>query len=163
SAVRNGPAAYFKGTLPHIKVVLRKRRGYVPGPYAIGATGSLGGVRRKTVTPNFLASGLSDPLDFELMWPLPDFLDKPSVTLDWYARRRDVPSVPVLVGSAAHKIYLVLGNATAPWVAEIPWVAALERACGWAATSSTPQEAATLITERYNCSEMISYETVHGA
>jgi len=161
--VRNGPAAYTAGTLPHIKVVLRKLPGFLSGAYAIGATGSLGGVRRKTLTPSFHPSGLTDPIDFDLMWPLPGVVDKPFVTLDWYARRTAAPSVPVLVGSASHKIYVVLATPTAPWVAETPWVEALELACGWAAGASTTDLAATSITEQYNGSGRVSYDTVSGA
>jgi hypothetical protein len=162
-AVRNGPAAYVAGTLPHIKVVLRKLPGYMGGAYAIGATGSLGGVRRKKVTPTFNPSGLSNPIDFELMWPLPGTVGKPDVSLDWYARKAAGAAVPVAVGSAIHKIYLLLGRPTAPWQAEVPWVAALELACGWAAGAGTADEAAALITERYNGSGRVSYDTVSGA
>lgn len=153
-SVRNGPAAYVVGTLPHLKVVLRKLSGFVSGAYVIGATGSLGGVRRKTVTPVFNPSGLSNPIDFELMWPLPGTVGKPFVTLDWYARKVPGPSIPVSVGSTSHKLYLVLAKPTQPWVTEIPWVAALEIACGWAAGTATVDEAAGRITERYyNCGD----------
>jgi DNA-binding beta-propeller fold protein YncE len=161
--VRNGPAAYVVGTSPHIKVVLRKLPAYVSGAYEIGATGSLGGVRRKTVTPNFHVSGLSDPIDFELMWPLPGAVDKPYITLEWYARKVPGAAIPVLVGSESHKIYLVLSTPTAPWVAETPWVAALEIACGWAAGAATMDAAATLITEGYNGSGVVHYDIVSGA
>ncbi|MEK7408690.1 MAG: YncE family protein [Acidobacteriota bacterium] len=160
--VRNGPAAYVAATLPHIKVVLKKLSGYVSGAYEIGATGSLGGVRRKTVTPVFQPSGLSTPIDFELMWPLPGTVGKPDVTLDWYARKSPGPSIPVLVGSASHRIYLVLAKPTEPWVTETPWVDALKLGCGWAAGAANLDAAATAITERYYNSGKVSYDTVQG-
>jgi hypothetical protein len=161
--VRNEPAAYVIGTLPHLKIVLRKLPGYVNGAYAIGATGSLGGVRRKTVTPVFNPSGLSNPIDFELMWPLPGTVGKPDVKLDWYARKTSGPSMPVLIGSASHRIYLVLAKPLAPWTVELPWVDALNLACGWAAGAASKDTAATCITERYyNCGR-VSYDTVQGA
>lgn len=161
--VRNGPAAYVVGTLPNIKVVLKKLPAFVSGAYVIGASGSLGGVRRKTVTPVFNASGLSYPIDFELMWPLPGSVGKPVVRLDWYARKSPGPSIPVSVGSASHRLYLIIAKPTQPWVTEIPWVAALDIACGWASGAATVDAAATRITEvYYNCG-MVKYDDIRGA
>ncbi len=162
-SVRNRPAAYVVGTLPHIKVVLKKLPGFVSGAYVIGATGSLGGVRRKTVTPVFNSSGLSNPIDFELMWPLPATVGKPVVTLDWYARKSPGPAIPVSIGSTSHRLYLVMAKPTQPWVTEIPWVAALEIACGWAAGAATVDAAATRITERYYNCGMVKYDDISGA
>ncbi len=163
-AVRSGPAAYVAGALPRIRVVLRKRAGYVSGAYSIGATGSLGGVRRKTVTPIFTPpSVLSQPIDFELMWPLPSTVGKPDVALNWYARRSPGPAIPVAVGSTNHRLYLVAAKPTQPWVTETPWVAALETACDWAAGAATTDEAAALITQRYyNCGRL-KYDDINGA
>jgi DNA-binding beta-propeller fold protein YncE len=161
--VRNGPAAYTRGSLPHVRVVLRKRPGFVPGTYTIGATGSLGGIRWKTVTPTFNPSGLSNEIDFEFMWPLPGTVQKADVSLDWYARRTPGPSIPVAIGSAVHRLYILIGRPTAPWIGETPWVAAMELACGWAAGSATADEAAAGITAGYNGSGKVSYDTVSGA
>jgi hypothetical protein len=161
--VRNGPAAYTMATLPHIKVVLRKLPGFTPGAYAIGATGSLGGVRRQQVTPAFQPSGLTAPIDFQLMWPLPGAVDKPDVTLDWYARKMPGPSIPVPTGSATHRLYLLVGQPTAPWVGQALWVAGLELACGWAAGAADHDAAAALVTEHYNGSGVVSYDTVGGS
>jgi hypothetical protein len=160
--VRNGPAAYVAGTLPHIKVVLKKLPGYVSGAYTIGATGSLGGLRRKTVTPAFSSSGLSGPIDFELMWPLPSSVGRPDVTLDWYARNSPGPSIPVAVGSASHRLYLVLAKPTQPWVTETPWVEALKLACGWAAGATDIDAAAKRITERYYSCGVLQYDDLKG-
>jgi hypothetical protein len=161
--VRNEPAAYVTRTLPHIKVVLRKLSGFVNGAYVIGATGSLGGVRRKVVTPIFNSSGLSKPIDFELMWPLPATVGKPDVTFTWYARKSPGPSIPVSVDRTRHRLYIVMGRPTQPWVKETPWVAALETACGWAAGAGTLDAAATRITERYyNCGKL-KYDDINGS
>jgi DNA-binding beta-propeller fold protein YncE len=159
---RNEPAAYVAGALPHLKVVFRQLSGFTSGAYDIGATGSLGGVRRKTVTPTFNLLGLSNPIDFELMWPLPGTVGKPDVSLNWYAHKAPGPAVPTAIGSAIHKLYLLCGRPTAPWISELPWVAALELACGWADGAWTTDHAATLITERYNGSGRVSYDTVSG-
>jgi hypothetical protein len=64
--VRNESACYLAGSLPTIRVILRKRPAYVAGTYTVGATGSHGGVRYKDVAPTFAANGLSNPIDFEL-------------------------------------------------------------------------------------------------
>jgi len=159
---RKEPAAFVAGTLPRVRVVLRKLSGYASGSYAIGATGSLGGVRRQNVTPTFQPSGLSNPINFEFMWPLAGMVDKPDVSLDWYARKTPGASVPVLAGSAIHRLYVLIGTPTAPWRTETPWVAGLELACGWAAGAWTRDEAAARITERYNGSGRVSYDTVQG-
>lgn len=160
--VRNGPAAYVSGALPHIKVVLKKLPGYVSGSYAIGATGNLGGVRRRTVTPAFLASGLSKPVDFELMWPLPSAVGASDLTIDWYARMSPGPSIPAAIGSTSHRLYLVLAKPTQPWVSETPWVEALKLACGWAAGATDVDTAARRITEHYYNCGVLRYDDVSG-
>lgn len=101
---RNEPAAYVRGKLPHIKVVFRKLPGFVGGKYAVGAIGNLGGVRRKQFVPAFKPSGLSSPVDFELMWPLPGEIGKHSVSLEWYARRATAASVPTLFDTTGHTL-----------------------------------------------------------
>lgn len=160
---RNEPAAYVKGTLPRIKVVFRKASAFAGGAYAIGATGSLGGVRRKTVNLTFNASGLSNPVDFELMWPLPGTVGKPDVSLDWYARKAPGPSIPAAIGSALHRLYLLCAKPTLPWGGELPWVAGLEIACGWAAGAGNADQAAGLIADRYNGCGVVSYDTTSGS
>lgn len=96
------------------------------------------------------------------MWPLAKAVAKPDVSLDWYARPATTPAVPAVVGSAVHKLYLPLEHPVAPWSGGC-WVAAFELACGWAAGATTLEAAAGLITERYNGSGMVSYDTVQGA
>jgi hypothetical protein len=160
--VRNEPAALVGGSLPHVKVVLAKLAPFTGGAYSIGATGTLGGIRRKTVTPAFGASGLSNPIDFEFMWPLAKAVAKPDVSLDWYARPATVPAPPAGIGKAVHKVYVPLEYPVDPWGGE-GWVAAFELACGWAAGATSFDEAAGLITEHYNGSGMVSYDTVSGA
>jgi hypothetical protein len=154
---RNEPAAYVAGTLPKIKVVLRKLPGYVGGTYAIGAIGNLGGVRRKHLTPVFQSSGLSDPIEFNLMWPLPGTVGKPNVSLDWYARKTGGPAVPALVGSAKHKMYLTADWPVGPWQAETPWIGALEVACEWAAGAANTDMVAAGITRGLNSCSLLDY------
>lgn len=101
---RNEPAAYVRGTSAHIKVVFRKIAASVSGTYAIGAIGSLGGVRRKHVSLTFQSSGLSDPVDLELMWPLPLQIGKHNVTFEWYVRHTVGGHIPIPVGAEAHTV-----------------------------------------------------------
>ncbi len=159
-AVRNEPAAYVGGSLPKIRVVLHKLPGYAPSAYAIGAIGNLGGVRRKNVTPVFQPTGLSDPIEFELLWPLPTTVGKPSVSLDWYARTLTSAAIPVSVGSANHKLYLTVGQPAEPWVLETPWVGALEVACQWAGGAANSDMASARITQGLNSTPLLRY---HGA
>jgi DNA-binding beta-propeller fold protein YncE len=160
--VRNEPAAYVAGEKPRVRVVFRRLPPYAGGAYSIGATGSLGGIARKTVTPSFSTSGLSNPIDFDFMWPMPHIVGKPDVTLDWYARRANIPSVPGKFDSTAHRIYVPLRRPSAPWAAPY-WVEAFELACGWAAGATGLDQAAGLITEHYHNSGMVSYDTNNGA
>lgn len=159
---RNEPACYIAGMLPRVKVVLRQLPGFVPGTYTIGATGSLGGIRYKDVAPSFNANGLSNPIDFEFMWPLYKVVARADVSLNWFARRTPGPSQVAAVGSAVHRIFVLLGNPTAPWTQPL-WVAALDLACGWASGAASLDAAATLITERYNASGRVSYDTISGS
>jgi DNA-binding beta-propeller fold protein YncE len=101
---RNEPVAYVQGTLPHIRVVFRTLPGFVGGTYAISAIGNLGGVRRKDVTPNFHPSGLTDPIDFELMWPLPHAIGKHTVSFEWFVRSTAGPAIPIPIGPTNHTI-----------------------------------------------------------
>ena len=73
-----------------------------------------------------------------------------------------MPSVPCPVGSASHRLYLPLATPTAPWSPPY-WVAAFDFACGWASGATTQDQAAGLVTEHYNGSGMISYDTTDGA
>jgi sugar lactone lactonase YvrE len=157
--VYNLPAAYVAGTLPTIRVVFRESAGYAGGTYAIGATGNLGGVRRRHLAPVFGATGYSDPIEFELMWPLPHSVGKPSVSLDWFARRTSSPAVPAPIGSAEHKLYLTVDHPVEPWVQETPWVGALEVACGWAAGAADQDAAAEGVTKGLNSCSQLCYDT----
>lgn len=100
----NEPAAYVQGTKAHIKVVFREGPGYIAGAtYAVSAIGNLGGVRRKDVTPVFHPNNLTNPIDFELMWPLPHAIGKHTVTMEWYARK--IPAtIPTHFDSTKHTI-----------------------------------------------------------
>ncbi len=155
--IRNEPAAYTKGTLPTIRVVFKKSPAYAAGTYAVGATGNLGGIRRKNVTPVFQPSGLSAPLEFELMWPLPGAVGKPNITFQWYARRAPGPALTATVGSTNHKIFLLVDKPVGPWQAETPWVAALDLGCDWAAGATNQDQAAARITQGVNSHPLLSY------
>ncbi|MDM0078692.1 hypothetical protein QTH90_30090 [Variovorax sp. J2P1-59] len=161
--VRNEPACFVAGALPRIQVVLRRLPAFVPGTYTLGATGSHGGVRYKDVVPAFNAIGLSNVIELELMWPLPHTVERLDVSFDWYARLTPGPAVTAALSNTTHRVYIVLKRPEQPWKTMTPWVAALERACVWAAGAPNVDEAAALITERYNSCGVVSYDTNSGA
>lgn len=160
---RNEPACYVGGALPRVRVVLRRLPAFVPGTYSIGATGSHGGIRYRDVTPSFNPTGLTNPIDFEFMWPLAPAVARASVSLNWYARRTPGPSQVAAIGSEIHRIFVLLATPTAPWTQASPWVEALDLACGWASGAANADDAARLVTERYNGSGRVSYDTVAGS
>ena len=158
---RNEPAAYVAGTLPKIRVVLRKLPAHVAGPYADRCD------RQPRRDP---------PQDRHAVvrWRRAEFADrlrvdvaaagavgKPDVSIDWYARRANVPSVPVPVGSATHRLYLPLATPVAPWSPPL-WVARVRSRLRLGRGRDDRDGAAGLITERYNSSGMVSYDTVNG-
>jgi hypothetical protein len=165
AGVRSHPVAYEMGALVRVEVTLRQGPGWTPGAaYALGAVGTLGGVRRATVTPVFDPAGISGPISMEFMYPLPPWVQALSVSLDWYARSTPGAAVPVPVGSSWHRIFSVLRRPVAePWVGRRPWASALDRACGYAAGAADEVAAATAVTRAYNASGVVSYDTVSGA
>ena len=100
---RNEPAAYVRGTWPAIKVVFCKLH-YFEGKYAVSAVGNLGGVQRKRIELNFNSAGHSDPIDFQLMFPLPDTIGTHTVSLEWYARPTGRPAVLIPISSTEHTL-----------------------------------------------------------
>lgn len=102
---RDEPAAYVRSTKPHIKVIFRKIASSVTGTYAIGAIGNLGGIRRNNnVSLTFQSSGMSNVVDFELMWPLPGKIGKHNVHFNWYVRKTAGANIPIDIGSDSHTI-----------------------------------------------------------
>jgi hypothetical protein len=66
-----------------------------------------------------------------------------------------------------HRVYVILQAPTAPWVqtwgsTSLPWIDALEIACKWAWGAKTRDEAAGLITEKFNACGVVAYDTVMG-
>jgi hypothetical protein len=161
--VRNEPACYVAGTLPRVKVVFRRLAAFMSGTtYTVGATGQRGGIRELEVMPTFDGSGLCDPVEFELAGPVVLAVALDDRMFSWYAYVAPFASQRVSIGSAVHRLYIVLDQPTAPWSAETPWVAALDLACGWAVGATNVDDAARLITKRYYRSGRVRYDTVSG-
>ncbi len=119
--------------------------------------GPLGDVQSRQIT--FKATGESDFEIFVLqnprLWELG--VGVHDIVWRWqYRLGSDSPWTDF--DTSRHRIYTVLRQPQAPWQqtpfnlanVHIPWVAVLEYACRWAATSHNPTEAATLITHRLN-------------
>lgn len=159
---RNEPACYVAGAAPTLSVVLRKLSAYEPGAYTIGATGPLGGLPPKAVTPNFGPDGLSAPITFQLGQALPASVQSLSLAFAWTARRTSAPPGTTQIAMTTHRLFVVLSRPTKPWDSENPWVSALELACRWASGATNLDDAARLITEKYNLSGRVSYDTAQG-
>jgi hypothetical protein len=72
------------------------------------------------------------------------------------------------LGATLHRIYVTLRAPTSPWdqvsgSSSVPWTDALELACKWAKGAMDVDSAAALITERYNASGQVAYDTSSGS
>jgi hypothetical protein len=92
------------------------------------------------------------------------------VRWDWFYKAPD--GTWVSMGSSSHRIYVVLGAPSLPWLqpptapassSQLPWVEALDHACLWAAGKLNPLEAATAITQAVYGSLGLTYDVSHGA
>lgn len=101
---RNEPAAYVRGTKAKIKVVFKQTAAYTNENYAIWAIGNHGGLKKQYITPTFNTTGLSKPIFFDLMWPLPYEIGKHTVTFEWFARKTAKPSTSIPIDSTKHTI-----------------------------------------------------------
>lgn len=127
----------------------------------------LGSVKEQLVS--FDAAGASGLQTFQLENPTFHTHGVCGTTIAWAWQWRRLPTDPwrPLV-TTRHRLYVILGLPTLPWVqttgaTSLPWTDALDIACGWAHGSTTRDAAATQVTTRYNGSGRVSYDTVMGA
>lgn len=159
----NESIAYVAGSMPQLVVVLRRLPAFKAGKYVIGASGPLGGVASRAIELKFDGKDVSRAIMVELGQPLPNMVQRLKLSLNWWARGPgDSPAVTA-IGSTSHNMFVTLAVPTDPWSADKTWVAALEVACGWASGATTLDEAAARITEKYNASGRVAYDTVSGA
>ena len=166
----DSPVAYAiqetAGATLAMRVALRANG--LSGAYVRGLGGGrLGKVKERFVS--FDSAGYSGYETFELENPT---FHAHGVNLyniawrwQWRAKATD-PWRELLI--TRHRAYIVLQAPTLPWVqtpgaSSLPWTDALEIACRWAAGATTRDVAAQRITERYNGSGRVSYDTVSGA
>ncbi|GEM_PF-1732144 len=162
---RNEPAAFVMGARPKIQVIFRQLPAYADEALSIGASGNKGGVVERSVTPAFGASGLSDPVEFELASPLPQTVGKLTLSLAWSAGNAGTPDASIPIGSTEHMIYLTVDRPVAPWENETPWVDALDLSCEWGSGATDRDTAAAAITRGLNASPYLRYHgtTTFGA
>jgi len=72
------------------------------------------------------------------------------------------------LGITRHRLFTILQEPTGPWEqargsTSLPWTDALEIACNWAAGATDLDEAASLITQRYNACGVVFYDKTGGA
>jgi len=134
---------------------------FVPPPYG----NCLGEVKARAIT--FPAGGVTSLETFELdaIWPLSMFkLGIHTVTWQWQYRLQ--PTDPWTdLETTRHRIYLILETPKAPWQqtpytsanTQLPWTAALDKACVWAAGAGSRDQAAEMITRSVNTQPLQSY------
>ena len=166
----DSPACYAieetRGNTIAIRVALRANG--LSGAYVRALGGSrLGPVGERFVS--FNASGYSGYETFELESPTfhDHGVDVYNVLWRWQWRERPGDPWRELL-LTRHRVYVVLRTPTLPWVQangsdSLPWTDALEIACDWARGATDPLAAATRVTERYNGSGRVSYDTSIGA
>jgi hypothetical protein len=133
---------------------------------AIGG-GRLGSVKEQLVT--FDSSGNSGYQTFDLQNPTfhAHGVKAYNISLRWQWRYLPTDPWREMV-TTRHRLFVILEAPTLPWVqtvgsTSLPWTDSLEIACNWASGATDKVTTATRITERYNGSGRVSYDTVSGA
>jgi hypothetical protein len=169
STYADSPACYaIKETLGNtlaIRVALRANGLSGACVRALGG-GRLGRVGERFVS--FDSGGYSGYETFELENPTfhAHGIDAYNVAWRWQWREKPGDAWRELV-TTRHRVYVILQAPPLPWVqtagsTALPWTDALEIACNWARGATDAVAAATRITERYNGSGRVSYDTVSG-
>lgn len=170
SLYADSPACYAidetRGNTLAIRVALRANG--LSGAYVRALGGSrLGTVKERFVA--FTASGYSGYETFELENPTFHDHGVDIYNVTWRWQWREHPGDPwreLLL--TRHRVYVVLRTPMGPWEqtggsTSLPWTDALELACDWARGTTDATAAATRVTERYNASGRVSYDTSSGA
>lgn len=165
----DSPAAYaIKETLGNtlgIRVSLKSNG--ISGAFvrALGG-GCLGRVKEQFVS--FDSSGESGFQTFQLVGTNFHMYGINAYNIAWRWQWRLEPTDPWRdIVMTRHRIFIILQAPTLPWVqtagsTSLPWTDALEIACTWGNGAIDRDTAATQITERYNSSGKVSYDTVSG-
>ena len=169
STYTDSPAAYAiketQGNTLAIRVALKANG--ISGAY-VRATGGgrLGNAKEKFVS--FDAAGSSCFETFELENTSFHAYGVNAYNMAWRWQWRLKPTDPWRdIVTTRHRLFVILEAPTLPWVqtagsTALPWADALEIACAWAAGTTDKDTAAGCITEHYNDSGRVSYDTVGG-
>ena len=169
STYADSPACYAiqetQGNTLAIRVALKANG--LSGAYVRALGGNrLGPVKERFVS--FTSSGSSGYETFELASPTfhAHGVDIDNVAWRWQWREKPGDAWRELL-TTRHRLYVILRAPTLPWVqsagsTSLPWTEALEIACKWARGATDAVTAASLVTERYNGSGRVSYDTVSG-
>ncbi len=170
SSYMDSPALYAiretRGNTLAIRVSLKANG--LCGAYVRARGGSrLGRVKERYVS--FDSGGNSGYETFELEHPTFHHHGVASYNVRWFWQWREKPGDTWRdLTVTRHRAYVILQAPTPPWVqtagsTSLPWTDALEIACDWARGSTDPVAAASLVTQRYNGSGRVSYDTVRGS
>jgi len=169
SVYADSPAAYSiketQGNALAIRVCLKANRISAAYVRALGG-GRLGRVKEKLVS--FSASGNSSYQTFELENTTfhAHGINAYNIMWRWQWRLHTSDRWRDIVVTR-HRIFIVLETPTLPWVqttgsTSLPWTDALEIACNWAKGTTNKDAAASLVTQHYNGSGRVSYDTIRG-
>ncbi|MGI9492942.1 MAG: hypothetical protein ACR2QF_11140, partial [Geminicoccaceae bacterium] len=169
STFEDSPVAYtIKETQGQtLAITVELRASGIGGAFvrAIGG-GRLGPVKEQFVA--FSGTGAATSTTFQLENPTfhSDGVGVHNISWRWQWRRHPTDSWRDIVRTR-HRLFVTLEAPTLPWVqtpgsTSLPWVDALEIACRWARGATDKDTAAGLITERFNGSDRVSYETNDG-
>ena len=114
-------------------------------------------MRREDKPLSFKSSGLTSPIDFELLWPLPRTIGKHSIPFEWYARKTATAAIPIPIGNTRHticttwkKIVPDITKGLNEWVYKKPMLWTSE----WAAGKDNEKDICDAITQNLSKSNM---------
>ena len=169
STFTDSPAAYTikdtQGNPLAIRVWL-KANGLSAGYVRALGGGRLGRIKEQLVS--FDSNGNSGYQSFELEnTTFHNFgINRYNISWRWQWRKHTSDAWRDIVVTR-HRIFIILERPALPWVqtsgsSSLPWTDALEIACNWAAGATDKDNAAALITDRYNSNGKVSYDSSVG-
>jgi len=169
-AYADSPALYsIKETLGQTLAIKARFKGNLINAAHIRATcgGALGDVKERLVLFNPLGDSRMVTFQLENTTFHANGISEFNIDWQWQWRLNSLSPWKNLK-ITKHRIFVILQAPTLPWnqvlgSTSLPWTDALEISCKWAGGAKTTDQAATLITQKYNSCGVVSYDIVQGA